>query len=1069
MTMPRPARSLALLAALAALGGLVLLAASAQAQGSLQGDVLTNESSPIGFAKAEDTVIEETDERPADRRVDLDGAALRGPNTVSEPGEDEGRRDLLLSLSASGGVGIDEEVRDRYRNGNVEDAFLEVSYDGGCNSPNGQLTVNAIEDASWSPFDIAWSDTTRSNNGTLDVTGPQLARISVSPSAAQSNPHVTCTQATMSLDTEHVEAILTGEMGGLALLWSGEQELTVSTLDSDDPPVLDVNLTTNAPTVHEIRLEEELPLIVDTGRRFTISVNATDAQGLPDDAVTANLTPVGDGDHHASLEATRTDVWFTTTHTFPNDAEGRYELSARVQDTDGWQDTAAPNASTPHVVADGSPPEVLDARLGTADPNATLTREEGRTVPLEAEVSDLSCQAHRSPCGDWQLEWRGLTLANGSLDPSQTIEADVPLPRPGNTTARFVVTDVPGHANETTSWRLDVEDTTAPGARPLEDTHLAPGRATTLENGTSIELAFAIEDDLPVEVRLLLEGTQAFERELPDHDEEGHVHTEIDDVPEGTYQARLVLDDGNHTNPVPFGELTIAPKGAPSVAIDHATTRVGPQPAIDVTVRDRDLDDAKTRIVAEVNGLEVQPDVDVTPVEGGQDLTVHLDDLADGDELVLTTSAQDAQGLRSTAKAELTVDAEAPTLVEPDGTTWLTPGESLGFHAEDEAGGAAQLTIQTATTTIVAESPRSVKADRIAQPGQLSPVEIGLTDDLGNERNHTVQVGVDEDPPEAEPGFTDDGLVIHAEDAASGVLRVDAWVSVNDGAFNETQVFQESPTRFFVATGPLTRGDEVTLAADVRDEVGHVATVGTPEDPLNLTVPDRPPALTLERASPAIGDEAAVNWTASDPDEDPIDVTLTVEQPSGQTDERSVDRIGSHTFAADETGRHVVTVEARSTGNASQAERVFHLSPDGTLTRTESAPSGIDAGGSLTVDLSFPAPPQQVFVTAIDEAEASTSARVELSGDTARATFDELPEGDYDIEATVVHEEGAVETVHVASVQSQQPIGERLSSLLIPLLLILAIGLIVAIAAVWYKRRQEEEEAETEAAERGPA
>jgi hypothetical protein len=1072
MRSTRRARSRwALLVAIVALTGLLAVTGAGQAQDRIQGNVLGNASSPIGFAEAEDTVIEEADEGEADDRVSRTDVALRGEDTMSEPGAEEGRRDYLLGLSASAAIGIAEPVLDRYRHGQVEDAFMQLNFAGGCSSPNGQLTVRAITNRSWSPFDVGWEDTTRSDNGTLEVMGPELASVAISAGAAQSNADVTCSQATFPLENETLERVLEGEHGGLAMFWSGQQELNVSTANAgSDAPEIDVNLTTDGPSVHDVVAPDGYPYIVDTGERVRLQVNASDPQGLPDDGVRVAITPFAEGDYQVEPEAQPDGDWYLATHTFPNDAEGRYAVEAVAEDGDGWTHRTGPNASGPHLVADGSAPEILEAQLADADPNATLERDQDQTLPLQVNVSDLSCRAQRSPCGSWRVAWNGTTLANGTLDTDQRIDAEVPLTAPGNATARLVVEDVPGHANESTTWTLDVADTQPPDAEPVADTHLAPGRSTTLENGTAVRLSFEIQDDLPVQAELRLTGTQTLERSLPDHDDEGRVQTEITDLPEGTYQVELVLDDGTNERAVSFGELTIAPAGAPSVSIDHAGTRIGPQTALDATVRDRDLDEAKTRVVAEVDGLEVQPEVETTPVEDGQDLVVKLGNLSHEDDVNLDVRAEDNQGLSSRARAQLTVDARPPALVEPSDPTWVGPDEDVRFHARDDSGQPVSLTIDAVGTRVSATSPRTVSADRVAQTGQLSTVEVTASDDVGNQRIDTLRAGIDESPPEASPAFTADGLVIEARDAASGVRRVDASVSVNDGPFNETQVFQESPSRFFVSTGPLTRGDEITLAAQVRDQVGHVATVGTPEDPRQLTVPDRPPEVSIERASEAVGDQARVNWTATDPDEDPLDVTLRVEGPSGDVTEREVDRIGTDAFEAEEPGRHTVTVEASSAGNTSQASTFFHLAPDGRLTQAFSVPESVDPGSSLTVELTFPAEPREVYVTATDEQGASTSAQVTLEGERAEATFEELPEGRHDLEATVVHEEGAVETVQIASVNAEQPIGDRLADLVVPLLVMLAVGLVVVIVAVWYKRRQEEEEAEAEhEADPGPS
>lgn len=1050
---------------LLAVAALVGLAAAAQGQERVHGNVIANESSPIGFANAEDTVIEENDERSADRRVQLTGAALQGPSSFTG----DGNVDLLLGLSATAASGIDEAVLDRYAHGSLEQASLSLTYQNGCNSPNGELSIHAIETPSWSPFSIGWTDTTRSEDGSVEVMGPELASVPVTPTGFQDNPNVGCNAATLDLATEPLERVLAGEYGGIAAFWDGEQELNVSTLNSGQPPQLDVNFTTGGPSVNDITIGDGAPVAIDTGERVTILVNATDTHELPSDAVAVEITPFEEHEPLTTVQASPSGPSFLATQTFPSDQEGLYNVSAIATDADGWTASGVPNATGPHLVVDGTAPEIEDPSLADEPADAAVSGDQDQLVRLSANVSDLSCRSGLSPCADWELTWRGETLAQGTLDAGQPIEADVELPRPGNTTARLSVEDAAGHTNTSTSWPLTILDTNPPDASSLAGSHLVPGQATTLENGTSLEVGFQIEDDLPVQARLLLEGTHALERELPDHDEQGRIEASFDAIPEGTYSARLVLDDGTHTTSVRVGDLTIAPRGAPSISFDLASERIGPQDEIAISVRDNNLDEERTSVLAEVNGLSVQPDVETTTVTAGQDLDVHLGELSHGDVVNLTARAHDEQGLEATATAQITVDARAPTLVQPGNRTWVAPGQALTFEAEDPGGGQTTLTIDAPSARTSASAPETVSVDSlVTEPGRLTEIVITLRDDLGNERTRSIQLGVDEEAPQASPVFTDEGLIVATEDAASGVLRVDAAVGVNGEELNETQVFQESPDRFFVATGALTRGDEVHLAAQVRDHVGHETELGTREDPLVLTVPDRPPTIDLERTSATVGDVGHVNWSITDPDEDPLDVTLAVSSPDGETTRESVDAIGSHAIEPEQPGRYAVTLEASSAQNGTQESTFFHLATDGRLTQATNVPGRIDPGDPLVFGLSFPSEPERVFVRAVDDTNASTSASVELDGSEATARFDQLPEGDYDIRATVVHEEGATEEVHVASVQSQAPIAERVGDLIVPLLVVLAIGLVVAIATLWYKRRQEEDE-ETEAAGTGPA
>lgn len=1056
----------------AVLVGLVLagtaLAATSQAQSRVVGDVLLNESALVGFENAEDTVIEENRDRPDSVRASQAGIQLRGPDTFTAPGSNAGERDYLLGLSASGGLGVSDDVRQRYENGRVEDAFLELSYTDGCNSPNGRLTVRAITNPSWSPVDVSWEDTTRAN-GTLEVDGAILAQTPISPDTVQNNPRVTCQGARLPLEIEPVREILDTRQGGLALFWEGEQPINVSTLDAaEDSPRLDINFTTNGPTVHNVSVEDSFPQIVDTGERFSVFVNATDPQGLPENGVEVGIEQL-DGSGSTTVDASRQTGLFVATHVFARDAEGLYGLHAEASDTDDWMDTGVPNVSSPHIVADGTEPVVTNATLAGLDAPSNVTRDQGTSAALAANVSDLSCQIDRSPCGSWQLAWRDQTLARGNLTPGGAIDAEVPLDRPGNTTAQLTVTDPVGHTNDTHRWNLTVVDTQPPSARALQGSDLAARQSTTVENGTPIDVRFEVLDDLPVETAITLEGTEAIERDLPSPDAEGRVETTLTDVPTGSYEAVLVLSDTEHTVQVDFGQLRVAPQGSPTVLVDLPGARVGAEASIPVEIRDPSLDDNATRVSATVNGLSVTPDVDRTVREDGLDLTVRVSDLSHDDEFELRVYAEDDQGLSSNASARATVDAKPPELIEPDETAWFAPGAQVRFETEDPGGGSVDLTIETTSAQVQGSAPRSVSVDRLVdRPGALTEVTVGLRDDVGNERTVPLQLGVDGEDPTVNATFEREGLVLLVGDAASGIRTVSAAVAVNDEPINATQTFQLGPNRYFVKTGEITRGDEIRLAAQVRDEVGNDARLGTRANPVELTVPDRPTRLAVERRSPAVGDTGQIAWNATDPDATPIQVSLTVQSPSGSQERSGLPTAGTHTIQPDGVGRYEVTVTASTGENETSQSVFFLLAPDGRVTQVTSSASEVTPGQPLTYELSFPDQPDAVFVTATDETNATTSANVTIEGTTAQARFGGLPAGSYTVQATVVHDEGAVEEVEVASVEVAEPLSATLGDLVVPLLILLAVALVVAIVAVWYHRREEEDE-DAEAETGGPA
>ncbi len=1045
------------------IGGLVLafflivaVSTSVQAQQRVEGNLLANDSSPIGFPTAEDTATEETDERPASARTSAQGVALRGPNTFST--SQEGQRDYLLGLSPTGGPGIEDAVVQRYENGEITSAHLRLAYANGCSSPNGQLTIRAIEDAAWIPAEIGWADTTRSQNGSVDVTGPRLATVPLSTSAVQEQPNVGCAEASIELPVETVHEILTGELGGIGLFWQGEQPLNVSTLESSTPPQLVVAFTTNAPSIEQVSAEGDFPIFADTGKRISVFVNASDDEPLPSDAVRVTVTRRADGVQVAEIEAQPEAELFLATYTIPTDGEGAYDIQVHLADADGWQATSAPEQAGPDLIADASDPQIGEATLKATPPSENVMGDQHQSVPLAVNVSDLSCQAEVSSCGTWELNWRGLRLANGTLTPSQRIETNITLPRPGNTSAQLIVRDAVGNENQTTRWGLLVQDTHPPAAVPTEGTLLAPNQSATIENGTPLAVNLQIEDDLPVNASLLFEGTRGLERNLPAPDEQGRIRAELD-LPEGGYAARLVLDDGTHTRQQRFGQITIAPPGAPSVSIDVPAERIRPDAEITATIEDRNLDAKRTNVQAEVNGLTVQPELEEHTHPEGQRLTIALGDLVHDDEVEITVRAHDAQGLSSNASAQVRVDALAPRLLHPANQTWYPPATRALFEAEDPGGGTTEIDIDVGGLHATGTTPLRVDVHQLTRrTGSLEPLTLTLSDDLGNTRTQRLLIGIDEQKPEVTTTFDADGLIVLAEDNASGVEHVSAWVGLNGAALNQTQVFQDSPTRFFVATPSLTRGDELTLAITVDDIVGNRARLGTLADPVNRTVPDRPPSLSLERVSAAVGATGHVNWSAQDPDEDPLDVELTIASPSGDTEQRSVDALGSEEIEPSQPGRYTVSLRASSAGQHAEESTVFYLARDGRVTTVTHVSEDLDPDEAFTFELSFPHEPQRVLATATDEQGAAQSGEVDLQGTRATATFEELAEGEHEITATVVHETGAVEEVHVATVQSSEPIGERLGDFILPLLVVLALLMVVAIAALWYRRRQEQED-----------
>jgi hypothetical protein len=1045
----------------AGLVAIVALASGAAAQSNVSTNVLGTEG-PVSFSGAADTVIQQGQEQEANVRSSAASVALNGSDNGG-PVADLEESDYLLGVSGQAGDGIPAEVADRYRHGTLLDASLDLSWDGGCNSPSGELTVRVIDTVTWSPFTIGWNDTQQSDaNGSVDVDGKILRQVPVTTDTQN------CQGLTLDLPIEDLKPVLTGDKGGIKVSWNGEQPLTLDTLDagSNLQPALEIEMETNASTVYGLDTQDGFPAVVSTGEQFAAEINVTDDQPLPTDGVKLNITPTDDNEFSPVATAEPTAGTFIARQTFPLAAEGSYKIRAEVTDSDGWLTKREPAAAAPQVIVDDTEPRVDDARLAdvnrsTQNENATgnVTVQQGDTVELAGNITDASCQGGADPCATWALEWQDVVLGQGNVTPSQEVTGNVTVPIAGNATARLVIEDAAGNRHTDTRWNLTAIDTRPPDLETLDASDLAPNLTTTIENGTDITLGVRVLDDSPVNATLLLDRATPSERDLPDPDENGEIETTLE-LSEGRYDPIVELSDTEHTVAVSMGRLSVVARDVPTVQIDKPGDRVGPDVAFDVHLRDENLQPVNTTVNALVNGVELTPDVQETSVDNGRDLTVSLQNLSHGDELTVRVRAVDTEGLEATASVTTTVDARAPELTAPDGTSWYASGSEVTFEATDPGQSPVSLTVNGPGGQAAGEAPLTVGISRlVSQPNRLATVSATLEDPVSNTNTATVEVGLDTARPQAQTGFNDEGFVVKARDNESGIHQVTARVQADNGTFEQRKADRLGPATYAVrGTQNLERGDEVTAIVTARDQVGQTRTLGSPDAPLELTVPDRPPELTLSRASATVGDSGVIQWNATDPDRDSITVDLTVEGPEGTVVDETIDAEGLETIRPNATGRYSVEMTATAAGERDEASTFFYLSSDGRIASTDDLQTSISPGSDLTFTLSFPTEPESVHVVAVDDANVSHSGKVDLQGTSATITFENLAEGSYNIESTVVYESGATERARIASVNAEEPLSSQLSSLVLPLLVVLALLGVAAIVYVWSKGREAEQE-----------
>lgn len=1052
-----------LVPALLAVALLVLPAAAAQSTVSAQ---VLGSSGPLGFASPVDTYVEEQEAATADHRLSASSVDLRGNETgapLTEPqSSDDGRRVYLMTLSPGGGAGISQEIRERYTHGNLTRASLDLTFEGGCSSPDGTLTIRTINTRSWDPANVNWSKTDLDGPPTeVDVQGFVLAEQPINTNEANQNPDVSCSSARIDLNLSGVQRVLSGMRGGLAFSWTGQQPLTLETLDAgSSAPRLLVDIETRSATVGGLTTTDGLPVFLSSEDTVDVLVNATDGQPLASDAVSVSLTRHGSGEELDNVTAEPIQDVYLASKTFPVGSEGLYDLTAWVEDSDGWLTGQTATGPGPHVVVDDTPPELTSAELNGTGPDQLVTRAQNTTLPIRFNVTDKICEAGQDPCGSWQATWDGHTLDEGLVRPDQAIEGNLSLELPGNATLTLSVQDRLGHVNETVTWTLHVLDTHRPEPVPLKGTLLGPGLASTVEAGTEVPVALGVGDDLPVSATLeLIRGPAVLEHDLGAPGQTGVVRSTLTDLDPGDYTATLILDDGTHTVQASWGQLNVTQEGAPSVLAPLPSDRIRPGASLDIQIRDRSLDANATQISAQVGGLPVTPSINVTTVTGGLDLEIQVPGATHGDEVEVKVRAHDTVG--NTGKASLTVqvDARAPRLTAPFNATWVGPGEAVTFTARDPGGGQATLRVTGPGGTAQGPAPLTVDASQILAGGaRQAIVTVTLTDDLGNQAATQVSLGLDDEPPRLSTRIDRDGAAIGLVENGSGLERIsaDVWI---DGDPAEATLVRQGPGEFRIVTDPLSRGQVLGIAARAVDQAGNQATLGTEAEPHTLTVPDRPPELVLERQSQAVAATGQIAWQANDPDGDVINTTLRITGPDGDLVPRSeVSTNGTREIVPEAPGRYEVTMTAEAHGVTDEATTAIYLGPEGRVTTWDPVPDRVEPGQKLVVKLSFPQPPQSVHVVAKDEANVTFPAEVRIEGTTARATFDDLPDGNYRIQATVVHEPGASETFEIASVDANPSLADQLGGLLVPLLSLLALAVLAVVVYLVVQRRGSEQE-----------
>lgn len=1068
------------LVVLGLLAGVLVVSTSVAGQQRVVNETLVEPGpSLISFDAVDTYVQEDAPSPPPQNRHQAPAVRLRGEDTGPDPSdpEDEGQRVHLLALSPSGGGGIPPAVRDRYAHGEIEEARLALPYEEGCNGALGTLTVRGIETRSWDPRSIVWNDTDLSTaqEPTVEVAeGPVLARGSAGTD--QGN----CTRMELSIPPSQAARLLQGDIGGLAVLWEASYPITLSTTSNVDGggngrgPRLFVELTTNAPDVQEVDLGEPPPRLTRPEQPLTFGSRIDRDGATSEGGVVFHISPAGEEEAGSStdLVASRSEEGVWSAEFEAPSQQAMYNVTVQATDRHGWTSTLQASAGGSSLLVDDSKPSLNRSRLNGSSPASDVPTSQGEQLALSLTAEDLACRVGADPCLFWEMVWgppgedpRRVWEGKGHPDAegNGSIASSLRMDRAGSWTARLTVRDPMGHEN-VTSWNLTVQDTSPPDAQPLADSMVGPDVTTNLQEGDAIHVGLRVLDDPPVDARLVLEPVRGDNepetRELSTEDNGTLVQTNLSSPAVGEWHVILELDDGSNP-PVErdWGTLRISPGQAPGIHITPAHRRIGTATSLSAALTDPRLDLNATRVEALVDGSPATPRVRLESTEDGGRASIEVPGISHGDELRLVVNATDETGHASELTASFDVDLRPPILLSPTNGTWHPPEATLSLDARDEGGGAPTIFVG-AGETIEVQPPGELSARELlgSRGNGMHVIAFETVDDVGNRAVHKRSIGLDGQPPRITPSFDADGLRLNVSDEASDVSEIDAWASRAGGSPQPRSLARDGPNIHHVlGLGDLEEGDEVFLAVEATDAAGNTQRLGTTREPLRLVVPDRPPTISVNRASAGVGTEGVVSWSAEDPDGTYTEVTVRIVGPNGEASllERQPPT-GEHTIRADEAGRYVVEAlaeEGRVSGQTS-----FFLSPDGRVTTHKPVPERISPGDRLELRLDAPQEPEDVLVWAEDAegVQRPASVHVRPNGSIA-ANFSSLPEGHHELGAVVVHEPGASEEIDLGSVHVGSSTQAQVRQAAPLILAALAITGFIALAVVYVRRWREDE------------
>lgn len=369
--------------------------------------------------------------------------------------------------------------------------------------------------------------------------------------------------------------------------------------------------------------------------------------------------------------------------------------------------------------------------------------------------------------------------------------------------------------------------------------------------------------------------------------------------------------------------------------------------------------------------------------------------------LVLTLRALDSTGLADDVEREWSIDVTPPTVEGAfdaskivGSTTFVRGSAKLEIEASDAKSGIAAVTCR-----VNGGEPRDC-AEPFSLTGQDGTYTIAYTavDRAGNAApQKTATVALDKTGPALSVTKNSEDLIVTVDDAGAGVdeSNVTVFWSNEESAPQQFTALRMAKVagNSFRATLPNATGT-IWYYLRALDAIGNVGSRGSSAAPLrvggSVTPPppgeNQPPELTITAPTPgsSVSRPVTLRWTASDPEGDPVTVTISYASADGSvTDTIATNLPGSQrefpwTASTVADGAYEVTLIADDGELTTEKSVSFTIKLDQVLKPERQPPTNVEQGqpANFAVSVTASKPVDEVVAEIFKDGQKVTEVKM---------------------------------------------------------------------------------------------